>query len=97
MRATKQKEKEDVGGEEEEVSRGARGQLIVSGNVFHLHVYTVNSGEQGGGGAGGVHGTPFTAAIPIRAGDCCAPADRAGEERKKGQRERVQLCVIFFK
>lgn len=50
-----------------------------------------------GGGAGGVHGTPFTAAIPIRAGDCCAPADRAGEERKKGQRERVQLCVIFFK
>lgn len=95
MRATKQKEKEEVGGEEE-VSRGARGQLIVSGNVFHLHVYTVNSGEQGGG-AGGVHGTPFTAAIPIRAGDCCAPADRAGEERKKGQRERVQLCVIFFK
>lgn len=45
------------------VSQGARGQLIVSGNVFHLHVYTVNSG-------GGLSTAPFTAAIPIRVGNC---------------------------
>lgn len=46
-----------------QVSQGARGQLIVSGNVFHLHVYTVNSG-------GGLSTAPFTAAIPIRVGNC---------------------------
>lgn len=35
------KKKEQGGGQ---ASQGAHGQLIVSGNVFHLHVYTVNSG-----------------------------------------------------
>lgn len=38
--------------------RGSRRQLIVTGNVFHLHVYTVSSG-------GGLSATPFTAVIPI--------------------------------
>lgn len=33
----------EVGGGQ--VSQDALGQLIVSGNVFHLHVYTVNSGR----------------------------------------------------
>lgn len=51
------------GGGGGQVSQGARGQLIVSGNVFHLHVYTVNSGR-------GLSTAPFTAAIPIRVGNC---------------------------
>lgn len=45
-----EKKKRGGGGQ---VSQGARGQLIVSGNVFHLHVYTVNSGR-------GLSTTPFT-------------------------------------
>jgi len=43
--------------------------LIVSGNVFHLHVYTVNNG-------GGLSAAPFTAAIPIRVGDCVEQTPR---------------------
>lgn len=94
MRATKQKEKEEVGGEEEEVSRGARGQLIVSGNVFHLHVYTVNSGEQGGGGWG----------CPQHAIHCCHShtgwrllcTSRQSRRRKKERTERKSSAVRYF-
>lgn len=58
----KKKKKKKKGRKKEgRVSLGTHGQLIVSGNVFHLHVYTVNSG-------GGLS----AAAIPIRVGNCVA-------------------------
>lgn len=44
--------------EEGSFTQATRGQLIVSGNVFHLHVYTVNSG-------GGLSTVPFSAAIRV--------------------------------
>lgn len=60
-----------TGGGKEEVSQAARGQLIVSGNVFHLHVYTVNNG-------GGLSAAPFSAAIPIRVANCVQPSTSDG-------------------
>lgn len=94
MRATKQKEKEEVGGEEEEVSRGARGQLIVSGNVFHLHVYTVNSGEQGGGGLG--VSTARHSLLPFPYGLAIVVHQQTEQEKKERKDREKEFSFALF-